>query len=54
MIVEIGGEKIATMSAYHTQLLKQEVGSSVTFRGKRKGNEEYVDAEYKVTIGSRE
>lgn len=52
VIVGIGKETIVTLSAYHAQLLKQEVGSSVKLRGMRKGNDGYVDVSYTVTIGS--
>lgn len=52
VITGIGKETVATFSAYHTQLLKQEVGSSVKLQGMRKGNDGYVEMEYTATIGS--
>lgn len=54
VIVGIGDEKTATISAFHSQLLKRKVGSSVELKAKRKGNEGYVDVDYDVTIGSCE
>ncbi|MDO4313670.1 MAG: PDZ domain-containing protein [Eubacteriales bacterium] len=54
VLVGIGKEKTVTLSAYHSQLLKQEVGSSVKLQGMRKGNDGYVDVSYTVTIGSCE
>lgn len=54
VIVGIGDEKTTTISAFHSQLLKRKVGSSVELRAKRKGNEGYVDVDYDVTVGSCE
>lgn len=52
VITGMGKETIATLSAYHAQLMKQEVGSTVKLKGMRMGNGGYVDVEYTVTIGS--
>lgn len=52
VIVGIGKEEIITLSAYHTLLMKQETGSSVKFRGMRKGTDGYVAIDYTVTVGS--
>lgn len=54
VIVGIGKEKTATLSAFHSQLLKQKVGDSVELKVKRKGSEGYVDVDYDVTVGSCE
>lgn len=48
----IGKEKIMTLSAYHTMLLKQEAGSAIKLQGMRKGADGYVAIDYNVTVGS--
>ncbi len=48
----IGKEKIMTLSAYHTMLLKQEAGSAIKIQGMRKGADGYVAIDYNVTVGS--
>lgn len=52
VITGIGKNNTATLSAYHSLLLKQETGSSVKLKGMRKGTDGYVEVEYSVTVGS--
>lgn len=52
VISGIGKEKVITLSAYHTLLLKQEAGSSIKVQGMRKGTDGYVAIDYNVTVGS--
>lgn len=53
VIVEIDGDKVASLSAYHSQLMKQETGDTIKIKGKRKGSGDYVDVDYSVTVGSK-
>lgn len=52
VITDIEEESVVSLKAYHTILMKQRSGETVTVHGKRKGSEEYVDIEYDVTIGT--
>lgn len=54
VIVEMGKDKISTLSAYHSLLMKQEAGNTVKLKGRRKGAGDYVEVDYTVTVGSRQ
>lgn len=52
VIVGIGKETVTSLRGYHMILMKQKPGETVTIYGRRKGSEDYVEMEYRVTIGN--
>ena len=54
VITKVGRTKINTLAAYHNAISEYSVGEQIILYGKRKGNDGYVEIEFKVTIGSRE
>ena len=54
VITSIGKAKVTTLNAYQNSVIQYKTGEVVTLHGKRKGNDGYVEIDFKVTIGSRE
>ena len=54
VITSVGRTKVASLNAYQKEIMEYDVGEEVILHGKRKGNDGYVEIEFKVTIGSRE
>ena len=54
VVTSVGRTKVASLNAYQKEIMEYEVGEEVILHGKRKGNDGYVEIEFKVTIGSRE
>ena len=54
VITKVGKTKVNTLDAYQNAILEAASGEEVTLYGKRKGNDGYVEIEFKVTVGSRE
>lgn len=54
VITSVGRRKISTLDAYQNAVLEYKTGEEVTLHGQRKGNDGYVEIDFKVTIGSNE
>lgn len=54
VITSIGKDEITTLNAYQNSVIQYKTGEVVILHGKRKGNDGYVEIDFKVTIGSRE
>ena len=54
VITSIGKAKVTTLNAYQNSVIQYKTGEVVILHGKRKGNDGYVEIDFKVTIGSRE
>lgn len=52
VIVGIEKETVTSLRGYHTILMKHHSGDTLRVHGKRIGSEDYVEMEYKVTIGT--
>lgn len=54
IIIGIDGQNIVSLSNYHSILVRKEVGTQLMLQGCRQGaGEEYVDIDFKITVGSR-
>ena len=54
VITSVGKNKITTLNAYQNSVIQYKTGEVVILHGKRKGNNGYVEIDFKVTVGSRE
>lgn len=54
VIVKIDGQSIVNLSNYHSILMRKSEGTKIDLQGCRQGaGDEYVDIDFKVTVGSR-
>lgn len=54
VIVKIDGQSIVNLSNYHSILMRKSEGMKIDLQGCRQGaGDEYVDIDFKVTVGSR-
>lgn len=54
IITSLGKMKIRTWTAYQNTLLDYKPGEQIKVNGVRRGNDGYVEVEYKIMVGSRE